>query len=86
MRMWIVALYRNTPRQVMTHDMSWGPKRPHKHKDPTSWFYAPKKRGIPELMFCRILMYLFLLYHIILYHTILYHTLLDHIMLYHIIL
>ena len=32
------------------------PKRPHKDKDLTFWFHGP--RGLPEIMFCRILMFI----------------------------
>ena len=30
------------------------PQRPHKHKDPTSWFEGPRSTGIPETILCRI--------------------------------
>ena len=33
------------------HLPQWGPKRPHRHKDPTFWFEGPKQ-GIPERMMC----------------------------------
>ena len=37
-----------------------GPKRPHKHKDLTFWFQGPIQGGIPEIMVCRILMFMWL--------------------------
>ena len=33
-----------------------GPKRSHKHKDLTFRIPRPNTRGLPEIMFCRILM------------------------------
>ena len=39
-------------------DRVLGPKRPHKHKEPTFWFQGPVQGGIPETMVCRTLLFM----------------------------